>query len=80
MLNSGTKKHSFIKVHPYILLSMGNFLQVGCIMQNKRFHGIDLHKRYATINVRDSDGKEIQFITKCSDFNNTLILLTRMTQ
>ena len=41
----------------------------------KRFHGIDLHKRYATINVRDSDGKEIQFITKCNEFQqyiNTL--------
>lgn len=33
----------------------------------KRFHGIDLQKRYATINVRDSDGKEIQFIAKCTD-------------
>jgi transposase len=44
-------------------------------MQGKRFHGIDLHKRYATINVRDSDGKEIQFITRCSEFQlyiNTL--------
>ncbi len=34
----------------------------------KRFHGIDLHKRYATINVRDSDGKEIKFISRCRDF------------
>jgi transposase len=34
----------------------------------KKFHGIDLHKRYATINVRDSDGKEIQFIASCKDF------------
>lgn len=32
------------------------------------FHGIDLHKRYATINVRNADGREIQFISHCKDF------------
>jgi transposase len=35
----------------------------------ERFHGIDLHKNYATIMVRDSDGKEIQFISRCKDFH-----------
>lgn len=34
----------------------------------KRFHGIDLHKRYATINVRNSEGSEIQQISRCADF------------
>ncbi len=33
-----------------------------------RFHGIDLHKRYATISVRNSEGNEIQHISKCVDF------------
>jgi len=40
---------------------------VGCITQ-KRFHGIDLHKRYVTINVLDSDGKKIKFIANCKEF------------
>lgn len=34
----------------------------------KRFHGIDLHKRYATITIRDTDGIEIKHISKCTDF------------
>jgi transposase len=41
----------------------------------KRFHGVDLHKRYATIDVRDSEGKEIRFILSCKEFQeyiNTL--------
>lgn len=33
----------------------------------ERFHGIDLHKHYATINVRDKEGKEIQYIGRCKD-------------
>ena len=32
------------------------------------FHGIDLHKRYATIMVRDRDGKEIRYISRCTNF------------
>ncbi len=32
-----------------------------------RFHGFDLHKRYATISVRDENGKEIRFLKKCMD-------------
>lgn len=32
------------------------------------FHGIDLHKRYATINVRDTDGREILSISHCKNF------------
>lgn len=34
----------------------------------ERFHGIDLHKRFATIMVRDREGKEIQFISRCTNF------------
>lgn len=34
----------------------------------KRFHGIDLHKRYATIMVRDSNGTEIQYVSRCTEF------------
>ncbi|MBN2078466.1 MAG: hypothetical protein JW838_05840 [Spirochaetes bacterium] len=34
----------------------------------KRFHGIDLHKRYATISTRNEDGKEIYSITRCYQF------------
>lgn len=37
-------------------------------MQRNFFHGTRLHKRYATINVRDINGKEIKFISKCKDF------------
>jgi hypothetical protein len=29
----------------------------------KRFHGMDRHKRYATIIVRDENGNEIQYIS-----------------
>ena len=32
----------------------------------KRFHGIDLHKRYATIMVRNFEGAEIQYIPRCT--------------
>ncbi len=35
---------------------------------NKQFHSIDLHKRYVTIDVRDSKGKEILFIAHCTEF------------
>lgn len=31
------------------------------------FHGIDLHKRYATISVRDEQGTEVRIILKCID-------------
>ena len=34
----------------------------------KRFHSIDLHKKYATINVWNSDGKEIKFFANCQEF------------
>jgi len=34
----------------------------------ERFHGIDLHKRYATIMVRDVNGSEVKYIAKCTDF------------
>ncbi len=36
----------------------------------KRFHGIDLHKRYATISIRNEDGKEIYSITRCYQFSS----------
>jgi len=42
----------------------------------KRFHGIDLHKRYATINVRDQDGTEIENILRCKDFQKYIDSLT----
>ena len=41
-----------------------------------RFHGIDLHKRYATIIVRDPVGSEIQYIPNCTSFKNYIELLT----
>jgi transposase len=36
----------------------------------RRFHGIDLHKQYATIMVRNSEGGEIKFTSHCSDFRD----------
>lgn len=42
----------------------------------KRFHGIDLHKRYATINVRNSEGSEIQHFSRCVDFSGYVGKLT----
>jgi len=53
-----------IKVHP----SVRDSNSPGGILMFTRFHGIDLHKRYATISVRDELGKEIQVILKCIDF------------
>lgn len=35
----------------------------------KRMHGIDRHKRSATISVMDRSGTEIRFIQSCSDLN-----------
>ena len=35
----------------------------------QRFHGIDRHKRSATISVLDRSGTEIKFIQSCSDLN-----------
>lgn len=32
------------------------------------FHGIDLHKQYATIIVRDKEGSEIKYIARCTNF------------
>jgi len=34
------------------------------------FHGIDMHKRYATISVRDQSGEEINFIVNCTDVHS----------
>lgn len=42
----------------------------------ERFHGIDLHKRYATIIVRDSEGSEIQYISNCTNFKDYIESLT----
>ena len=36
----------------------------------QKVHGIDLHKRSATISVMNREGKEIKFIGSCSDLNN----------
>jgi len=33
-----------------------------------RFHGIDLHKRYATISIRNEQGEEIRSISRCERF------------
>ena len=33
----------------------------------KKFHGFDLHKKYATISVRDENGKEIYKTLRCMD-------------
>jgi hypothetical protein len=43
---------------------------------DKKFHGIDLHKRYATINVRDFDGKEIYYVSRCTDFQEYINALS----
>jgi transposase len=42
----------------------------------KRFHGIDLHKRYATIIIRNSEGNEIEYISRCTDFSRYVDKLT----
>ena len=34
----------------------------------KKFHGVDVHKNYATISVRDVQGEEISRINKCVNF------------
>ena len=40
------------------------------VMQKiKRMHGIDRHKRSATISVMDRSGTEIKFIQSCGDMN-----------
>jgi transposase len=36
----------------------------------QRVHGIDRHKRSATISVMDREGKEIKFIRSCADLNS----------
>ena len=38
-------------------------------MMIQRMHGIDRHKRSATISVMDRSGTEIKFIQSCSDLN-----------
>lgn len=43
----------------------------------KKFHGIDLHKRYATITVRDEEGSEIRHISKCTDFQGYVKTLSK---
>ena len=68
MLNSGMKLHSFNKVLPGYSFVKGKFKLSGVYHMNEQFHGIDLHKRYATINVRDNNGKEVQFISRCTYF------------
>jgi len=35
----------------------------------RRMHGIDRHKRSATISVMDRSGSEIKFIQSCSNLN-----------
>lgn len=42
----------------------------------KRFHGVDLHKRYATISVRNEKGEEIKRISCCTDFMDYISRLT----
>lgn len=41
-----------------------------------RFHGIDLHKRYMTISVRDESGREMFTQLKCTDFLGYIRTLT----
>jgi len=36
----------------------------------KRFHGVDLHKRFATISTRNTSGKEINYISNCKKFKD----------
>ncbi len=42
----------------------------------RKFHGIDLHKKYATIMTRDSEGREISYISNCVDFKTYVRSLT----
>lgn len=44
----------------------------------ERFHGIDLHKRYATILIRDAEGKEIQYIQHCTNIEEYIESLTEI--
>jgi len=37
-------------------------------MNIQRFHGVDLHKRHATVSVRDRSGEEVGFHAKLYDF------------
>ena len=43
----------------------------------KRFHGVDLHKSYSTIMVRDKDGSEIQYISRCKNFREYIESLNK---
>jgi len=42
----------------------------------QQYHGIDLHKRCATIIVRNSEGTEIQHLSRCTDFRGYVEKLT----
>jgi len=42
----------------------------------QRVHGIDRHKRSATLSVMDREGKEIKFIRSCGDLNSYLFFFT----
>ena len=44
----------------------------------ERFHGIDLHKRYATILIRDAEGREIQYIQHCANIEAYIESLTEV--
>jgi transposase len=75
MLNSGMKQHSIIKVHSGFFSVNNLIVKERCIMK-KYFHGIDLHKRYVTVNVRNETGVEIQHISHCTDFQEYIDTLT----
>ncbi len=35
-----------------------------------RYHGVDLHKRYATVSVREESGEPMRFIAREPDFRH----------
>jgi hypothetical protein len=45
-------------------------------IMEKRFHVIDLHKRYAAIIVRNSEGSEIRRTSRYADFSGYVAKLT----
>jgi transposase len=42
----------------------------------KKFHGVDLHKRYASISTRNIDGEEINYNSECSRLRSFVDSLT----
>jgi transposase len=66
MLDSGMEKTHNHQGIP-VLFSPRKLMEEEMI---QRVHGIDRHKRSATISVMDREGREIKFIRSCGDLNS----------